>query len=108
MATDISPGSPARERQSLPNLGTKDRHPALHTIQPLRPGGSRPHMSLANDSGPSVCLISRQRIIGKTNGSSAYILSIVEYLKANGFRIHYVSPSPSTFGRWPFMRLRAE
>jgi succinoglycan biosynthesis protein ExoO len=65
-------------------------------------------MSLAIDSGPSVCLISRQRIIGRTNGSSAYILSIVEYLKANGFRIHYVSPSPSTFGRWPFMRLRPE
>ena len=53
-------------------------------------------------------MISRQRIVGKTNGSSAYILSIVEHLKANGFRIHYVSPSPATFGRWPFIRLLPE
>src|SRR5262249_17097076 len=65
-------------------------------------------MSRQDVSAPSICLLSRQRIIGKTNGSSVYILSIVEYLKSKGFRIHNVSPSPSTFGRWPFMRLLPE
>jgi succinoglycan biosynthesis protein ExoO len=55
-----------------------------------------------------VCLISRQRIVGKTNGSSAYVLSIAEYLKSKGCRIRYLSPSPATFGRWPFIRLRPE
>src|SRR5712664_1318230 len=65
-------------------------------------------MSRPNSPTPSVCLISRQRIIGKTNGSSVYILNIVEYLRAKGFHVHYISPSPATFGRWPFIRLRPE
>ena len=56
----------------------------------------------------NVCLISRQRIIGKTNGSSAYVLSIAEYLKSRGCLIRYISPSPATFGRWPIIRLRPE
>jgi len=65
-------------------------------------------MSRQDIFAPSVCLISRQRITGNTNGSSVYILSIVKYLKSKGFRIHYVSPSPATFGRWPFIRLLPE
>ena len=56
-------------------------------------------------SGPNVCLISRQRIVGKTTGSSAYVLGIVGYLKERGCSVHYVSPSPATFGRWPWIRL---
>jgi succinoglycan biosynthesis protein ExoO len=65
-------------------------------------------MNAQKDSRPNVCLISRQRITGKTNGSSTYVLSIVEYLRSHGFRVHYVSPSPATFGRWPFIRLLPE
>ena len=61
-----------------------------------------------NSPGIDIFLISRQRIVGKTNGSSAYVLSIVEYLRSKGFRIHYLSPSPAAFGRWPFFRLRPE
>ena len=61
-----------------------------------------------NPPGVNIFLISRQRITGKTNGSSAYVLSIAEYLRSNGFRIHYISPSPAAFGRWPFFRLRPE
>jgi succinoglycan biosynthesis protein ExoO len=56
----------------------------------------------------NIFLISRQRIIGKTNGSSAYILSIAEYLRSKDFRLHYICPSPAVFGRWPFFRLRPE
>ena len=56
----------------------------------------------------SVCVLSRQRIVGETNGSSIYLLSIVKYLVANGLQVHYVCPSPSVFGRWPFLWLRPE
>jgi succinoglycan biosynthesis protein ExoO len=52
-----------------------------------------------------IYFISRQRISGKTSGSSAYVLSIVGYLKSKGYSVHYLSPSPATFGRWPFIRL---
>jgi glycosyltransferase involved in cell wall biosynthesis len=65
-------------------------------------------MRCRNPSWVDIFLISRQRIVGNTNGSSAYILSIAEYLRSNGFRVHYVSPSPAAFGRWPFFRLRPE
>lgn len=57
---------------------------------------------------PGVCIISRQRIVGATNGSSAYILSMANFLKSKGFRLHYLSPSPATFGRWPFLWLKPE
>ena len=65
-------------------------------------------MRSENPPGIDIFLISRQRIVGNTNGSSAYILSIAEYLRSKGFRIHYLSPSPAAFGRWPFFRLRPE
>jgi succinoglycan biosynthesis protein ExoO len=57
---------------------------------------------------PSVCLISRQRIIGDTNGSSVYLLSLCRALVAAGFDVHLVSPSPAVFGRWPALVLRPE
>lgn len=56
----------------------------------------------------SVCLVSRQRLIGETNGSSNYILSIAKYLASRGMQIHYVCPTPAVFGRWPYLRLRDE
>jgi succinoglycan biosynthesis protein ExoO len=65
-------------------------------------------MRCQNPPHVDIFLISRQRIVGKTNGSSAYILSIAEYLRSNDFRIHFISPSPAAFGRWPFFRLRPE
>ena len=55
-----------------------------------------------------VCLISRQRLIGHTNGSSNYLLQICAVLRENGFGITLVSPSPGTFGRMPFLFLRPE
>ncbi len=58
--------------------------------------------------GRSICLISRQRVVGRTNGSSVYLLSIVAFLKAKGYRVHYLSPSPATFGRWPAIWLQPE
>ncbi len=61
-------------------------------------------------SSPSlkVCLISRQRIVGATNGSSAYILDMIGAVRDAGMEVHLVQPSPVVLGRWPLMRLKAE
>jgi len=66
-----------------------------------RPGGRRAH-------DRNVCVISRQRLIGNTNGSSAYLISLCVEIARNGFSVTLVAPNPATFGRWPFLRLRAE
>src|SRR5262249_8954425 len=80
--------------------------PMLSDLQRL---GQRARAWFGSSSAkPGICIISRQRIVGQTNGSSAYVLSIAAYLKANGHRVHLLSPSPLTFGRWPFMRLSPE
>jgi succinoglycan biosynthesis protein ExoO len=55
-----------------------------------------------------VCLIARQRLVGSTNGSSTYLLSLCEALRSRGYRISLICPSPATFGRWPALYLRPE
>jgi len=52
-----------------------------------------------------VCLVSRQRLIGRTNGSSTYLLAIVDHLRRAGIPTDLVQPSPVVMGRWPIMRL---
>lgn len=55
-----------------------------------------------------VCLISRQRLVGPVNGSSAYLLGICKALHDSGYRLTLVSPNPGTCGRWPFLYLSPE
>ena len=55
-----------------------------------------------------ITLLSRQRIVGTTNGSSAYLLSLCAFLRQAGFELDLVSPSPAMFGRWPYLRLKPE
>jgi succinoglycan biosynthesis protein ExoO len=57
---------------------------------------------------PHASILSRQRIIGKTNGSSAYLLEIVTNLTKHGFDVHFLSPSPATLGRWPYLFLSSD
>lgn len=57
---------------------------------------------------PAIAIISRQRLAGATNGSSAYLLSIARTLIACGFDVHLIQPSPTIAGRTPVMRLRPE
>jgi succinoglycan biosynthesis protein ExoO len=57
---------------------------------------------------PRVTLLSRQRIVGRTNGSSAYVLALAGALKRSGYAVDYLGPSPKTFGRWAAMKLRPE
>jgi succinoglycan biosynthesis protein ExoO len=56
----------------------------------------------------NVHFVSKQRVVGAVNGSSAYVLSILGYLKALGYAVHYISPSSTTLGRWAFAILEPE
>lgn len=64
-----------------------------------------PVQAVTSSSDRRAVLLSRQRIVGTTNGSSAYLLSICQCLKKDGYEIDLISPSPAMFGRWPFLRL---
>lgn len=55
-----------------------------------------------------VLFISRQRLVGRTNGSSAYLLDLAQAVRAAGMTPHLVQPSPTLMGRWPVLRLRPE
>jgi len=68
----------------------------------------RPRRKALSAAERDVCVISRQRIVGATNGSSAYLLSLCGALRAGGARVHLLCPSPGTFGRWPLLRLHPE
>jgi len=57
---------------------------------------------------PRATLVTRQRINGATNGSSAYLLSLANSLKAAGFTLDLISPSPISMGRWPVLKLGPE
>ena len=52
-----------------------------------------------------ITLLSRQRVVGITNGSSAYLLGLCEALRHAGYDVDLISPSPAMFGRWPVLRL---
>ena len=64
---------------------------------------SKPKSS--NRKQRQLCILTRQRVIGRTNGSSRYLLDIAAFLARRGFDVHLVVPSPSTMGRWPFLKL---
>lgn len=56
----------------------------------------------------NVCFISRQRLLGRTNGSSAYLLDLAQAVRRAGMEPHLVQPSPKFLGRWPVLRLKPE
>jgi len=55
-----------------------------------------------------ICVLSRQRIIGNANGSSAYLLSLCDALHRDGHAVHLLCPSPTVFGRWPALVMGRE
>jgi glycosyltransferase involved in cell wall biosynthesis len=61
---------------------------------------ARPASSTSNRQ---VCVISRQRVVGRTNGSSVYLLELAGALAGRGLAVHFLSPSPATLGRWPYL-----
>lgn len=58
-------------------------------------------------SGP-IAIVSKQRLVGATNGSSAYLIAIARSLAGAGHEVHLIQPSPNIFGRTPAMRLQPE
>jgi succinoglycan biosynthesis protein ExoO len=52
--------------------------------------------------------VSRQRLIGSTNGSSSYLLDIARSLRDAGLEPVLLQPSPDVLGRVPFYRARPE
>lgn len=63
---------------------------------------------MSSNFNKKILVIVRQRIVGKTNGSSRYLLGILEYLQECGHEVSLVWPHPATFGRWPFLKLSAD
>jgi succinoglycan biosynthesis protein ExoO len=61
-----------------------------------------------SDGRRQVSVLSRQRMVGATNGSSAYLLGLCQTLRDNGCDVHLIWPSPVVFGRWPWLSLRPE
>jgi succinoglycan biosynthesis protein ExoO len=68
----------------------------------------RPGSRVRHATRPRLCVLSRQRVVGFTNGSSTYLLSLCEAFAAAGWEVHLVCPSPSVFGRWPVLALQPE
>lgn len=52
-------------------------------------------------AGRNVVFISRQRITGRDNGSSTYLLDLADAVRAAGFVPHLLQPSPTVVGRRP-------
>ena len=95
-------------RSPAPGGNTASRMPIAKRLERLiaRPPGPEYAATVAVEK--RVCLISRQRIVGGTNGSSAYILSLCEALRARGYKVTLICPSPATLGRWPFLTFHSE
>lgn len=55
-----------------------------------------------------VLFISRQRVVGATNGSSAYLLDLAGAVRRAGMIPHLLQPSPDVAGRWPVLSMRPE
>lgn len=55
-----------------------------------------------------VVFVSRQRLVGATNGSSSYLLQLAAAVRRAGCVPHLVQPSPTLLGRYPFLRLCPE
>lgn len=60
------------------------------------------------NAGPRALIVSRQRVIGATNGSSAYLIDLARSVRAAGFEPILLQPSPGVMGRIPFFRTRPE
>jgi len=76
--------------------------PLRHGATPMRGKG----FSMTQKS--NVVFISRQRVVGATNGSSAYLLDLAQAVRDAGLVPHLIQPSPSIIGRTPIIKMRPE
>ncbi len=54
----------------------------------------------------TVYVLSRQRLVGAVDGSSAYLLGLCGAMRDAGMDVHLVCPSPAGFGSRPLLRLQ--
>jgi succinoglycan biosynthesis protein ExoO len=87
-----------------PRVAAQLRGPLIDRLRRLLAG--RPPRSAG--ARRQICVLSRQRVVGNTNGSSVYLLSLCAALAQDGAALHLVCPSPVVFGRWPAMLLQPE
>jgi succinoglycan biosynthesis protein ExoO len=64
--------------------------------------------AIEKSTAPRIALLSRQRVVGATNGSSAYVLALARALTDAGFAVDFIGASPKVFGRWPALKLKPE
>lgn len=88
------------------------RHPGALPLLRLVLAGRLARLTARPAAAPApaggVAIISRQRLTGATNGSSAYLIAIAGALRDAGLSCHLIQPSPSLFGRRPFFTLSQE
>jgi succinoglycan biosynthesis protein ExoO len=105
-----------KRRRPLEALAAVAQRPraALLFRMPLAARARRLWRGPAHQRGPGaarpapVCFITRQRVVGRTNGSSIYLLDLAEAVRRAGFEPHLVQASPVVVGRWPVLRLKRE
>jgi succinoglycan biosynthesis protein ExoO len=86
-----------------------ERPAALRLLKdPIGARLARPPRKRAASGPARVTLVSRQRIVGATNGSSAYVLALAGALRDAGYAVDYLGASPKIFGRWAVLKLRPE
>ncbi len=90
-----------------PSAGWMLKDPILARLERLALAGRRRGWS--DPSGKiKVCFVSRQRLIGSTNGSSAYLLALAKSVRDAGMEPHLLQPAPSVLGRWLLLRHKPE
>ncbi len=62
----------------------------------------------ATDLTPTIAVISKQRLTGAVNGSSAYLLALAETFRQTGYAVHLIQPSPAIAGRTPVLTMAPE
>ena len=98
----------ARDLLAAGKIAVK-RPQALRLLgEPIKARLVRRRPRRAESGAPRIALLSRQRIVGATNGSSAYVLAIAGALKSAGYKVDFIGASPKIFGRWALMRLRPD
>ncbi len=90
-----------------PRALTLFRQPLLSTVRRLVPKTKAPRPPRIIDPD-AVMFLSRQRLIGATNGSSTYLIALAKAARDAGLKPHLIQPSAGLFGRTPFFKLRPE
>lgn len=67
--------------------------------------GRRPDERIRAPGERHILFVSRQRLRGRDNGSSAYLLDLAAAARAAGMTPHLLQPSPTMMGRRPWLRL---